>query len=59
MRNKQNRILATRLGLAAVAMFAIGVFAMPTLYEKFCEITGLGQAGIRIAETAPATTASR
>jgi cytochrome c oxidase assembly protein subunit 11 len=34
-------------------MFAFGVFAMPPLYAKFCEITGIGQAGIRVASGSP------
>ncbi|NIM68923.1 MAG: cytochrome c oxidase assembly protein [Xanthomonadales bacterium] len=49
--------LVARLLLVAAAMFAFGVFAMPPLYEKFCEITGIGQAGVGAAAskaTAPA-----
>lgn len=51
---KANRKLAGKLVVVAVGMFAFGIFAMPPLYVKFCEITGIGQAGVRIAESAPA-----
>jgi cytochrome c oxidase assembly protein subunit 11 len=51
--------LVLRLGLVAVAMFAFGVFAMPPLYQKFCEFTGLGQAGVTIEEAAPGASTSR
>lgn len=51
---KANRSLAGKLLIVAVAMFGFGVFAMPPLYAKFCEITGIGQAGVRIAQSAPA-----
>ena len=44
-----NRKLAVKLLLFSAGMFAFGVFAMPPLYAKFCEITGFGQAGIRIS----------
>lgn len=37
-----NRSLAARLLLFAVGMFAFGFFALPPLYEVFCEITGFG-----------------
>lgn len=50
--NANTRLTVKLLGVA-VAMFAFGVFAMPPLYEKFCEITGIGQAGVKIAEAAP------
>ena len=40
--------LVIRLLVVAVAMFGFGVFAMPPLYQTFCEITGIGQAGIKI-----------
>jgi len=43
-----------QLVLVAAGMFAFGVFAMPPLYDRFCEWTGIGQAGVRIAATAPA-----
>jgi len=45
--------LVLKLLGVAVAMFGFGVFAMPPLYDTFCEITGLNQAGIRRSETAP------
>jgi cytochrome c oxidase assembly protein subunit 11 len=45
--------LVLKLLGVAVAMFAFGVFAMPPLYQTFCEITGIGQAGVRLAESAP------
>ncbi len=41
--------LVGKLLVVAVAMFGFGVFAMPPLYDTFCEITGLGQAGIKTA----------
>lgn len=56
---RDNRKLATKLLGVAVAMFAFGVFAMPGLYDKFCEITGIGQAGIEVAEAAPAGAAGQ
>lgn len=46
--------LVAKLLLVAVGMFAFGVFAMPPLYDKFCEITGIGQAGVKVAEAPPA-----
>lgn len=45
--------LVGKLSAVALAMFAFGVFAMPPLYQKFCEITGIGQDGVRIAAAAP------
>jgi cytochrome c oxidase assembly protein subunit 11 len=48
-----NRKLALRLLVVSLGMFAFGVFALPPLYDKFCEITGIGQAGVRISDTAP------
>ena len=50
---RANRKLAGKLLLVSAGMFVFGVFAMPPLYAKFCEITGIGQAGVRIADTAP------
>jgi cytochrome c oxidase assembly protein subunit 11 len=47
-----NRKLVARLLIVSVSMFAFGVFAMPPLYDKFCELTGIGQAGVRVAEGA-------
>ena len=37
-----NGALATRLVAFAGMMFAFGFFALPPLYEVFCEITGFG-----------------
>jgi cytochrome c oxidase assembly protein subunit 11 len=54
-----NSKLVTRLVGVAVGMFAFGVFAMPPLYDKFCEITGIGQAGIQVVDAAPMTGTSR
>jgi cytochrome c oxidase assembly protein subunit 11 len=48
-----NKKLLGRLLLVAVGMFAFGVFGMPPLYERFCELTGIGQAGVRVQEAAP------
>jgi cytochrome c oxidase assembly protein subunit 11 len=45
--------LVVRLLVVAVAMFGFGVFAMPPLYQTFCEITGIGQAGVKIEDAAP------
>jgi cytochrome c oxidase assembly protein subunit 11 len=39
---KSDRHLALKVGTLALAMFALGVFALPPLYETFCEITGFG-----------------
>ena len=36
------RALTTRLLILAVGMFGFGVFALPPLYDVFCEVTGLG-----------------
>ena len=44
-----------KLLFVSAGMFVFGVFAMPPLYDKFCEITGIGQAGIRVSEAAPPT----
>ncbi len=52
--HSDNKRLLRRLLLVAAGMFAFGVFGMPPLYDRFCEITGIGQAGIRVEETAPA-----
>lgn len=40
--------LVIKLLLVSVSTFAFGVFAMPPLYDKFCQITGIGQAGVRV-----------
>lgn len=52
-RRGDNGKLVLKLLGVAVAMFGFGVFAMPPLYDTFCELTGLNQAGIKIAEAAP------
>lgn len=51
--HSSNSGLAIKLVVVAVAMFAFGVFAMPPLYQTFCEITGIGEYGIKTAEAAP------
>jgi len=53
MSGKHHGALVAKLLAVAVAMFAFGVFAMPPLYDTFCEITGIGQAGVRIEDVAP------
>lgn len=40
--HNENRTLVRQLLIAAVGSFAFGVFALPPLYDVFCEITGLG-----------------
>lgn len=55
--NANIRLMVKLLGLAG-GMFVFGVFAMPPLYDKFCEITGVGQAGVKIAAVAPASAAT-
>jgi cytochrome c oxidase assembly protein subunit 11 len=40
--NSQNASLARRLLLFAAGMFVFGFFALPPLYDVFCEITGFG-----------------
>ena len=50
MPDKSNRKLVLRLLLISVSTFFFGVFAMPPLYAKFCEITGIGQAGVRLGK---------
>lgn len=54
MQGKHNSRLPVRLLLVAVGMFVFGVFGMPPLYDRFCELTGIGQAGVRIADATPA-----
>jgi cytochrome c oxidase assembly protein subunit 11 len=39
---RRNRSLALRLVLMVAASFAFGVFALPPLYDVFCEVTGIG-----------------
>lgn len=50
--DKNSKLLIKLLGLS-VAMFGFGVFVMPPLYDTFCEITGLNQAGIRVSDAGP------
>jgi cytochrome c oxidase assembly protein subunit 11 len=47
-----HRNLLIKLSMTAVAMFAFAVFALPPMYDLFCEITGIG------GKTAGAYTAS-
>ena len=54
--NKENASLAVRLLTFAVVMFGFGFFALPPLYEAFCEITGFGgrtNTSAQLAEEAP------
>ena len=44
-----NAYLVAKLLAVAVGMFAFGLLVMPPLYDRFCEWTGLGQEGVRIA----------
>jgi cytochrome c oxidase assembly protein subunit 11 len=53
---RDNKRLIGKLVVVTIAMFVFGVFGMPPLYERFCEFTGIGQAGVRIEENAPAMT---
>jgi cytochrome c oxidase assembly protein subunit 11 len=47
--NTGHRKLVKRLVLVSVAMFGFG-FAMWPLYNVFCDLTGLGGRGVKIAE---------
>jgi cytochrome c oxidase assembly protein subunit 11 len=49
-----NGRLAGKLALIAVGMFGFG-FAMWPLYNVFCDITGLGGRGVKIAESSAGT----
>lgn len=51
---RSNRALVSKLLVVSASMFIFGVFAMPPLYAKFCEITGIGQAAIRVADESSA-----
>jgi cytochrome c oxidase assembly protein subunit 11 len=53
-RRPANGRLAGKLALIAVGMFGFG-FALWPLYNVFCDITGLGGRGVKIAESAPGT----
>jgi cytochrome c oxidase assembly protein subunit 11 len=44
--------LTARLLFIAVTMFGFGVFALPPLYDAFCEITGFGGRTNTVAEAA-------
>jgi cytochrome c oxidase assembly protein subunit 11 len=46
--NKSNRRMVRRLVLVAIGMFGFG-FAMSPLYDVFCDLTGLGGKGIKVA----------
>jgi len=46
--------LTARLLFIAVTMFGFGVFALPPLYDAFCEITGFGGRTNTVAEAAVA-----
>ncbi len=48
-----HRRLVRKLLIVAAGMFVFGVFAMPPLYDRFCELTGIGQAGVRISSEGP------
>jgi cytochrome c oxidase assembly protein subunit 11 len=37
-----HRNLLIKLSMTAVAMFAFAIFALPPMYDLFCEITGIG-----------------
>ncbi len=39
---RESRLLVAKLLAFAAGMFAFGFFALPPLYDVFCEITGLG-----------------
>jgi cytochrome c oxidase assembly protein subunit 11 len=56
---RSNASLVRRLLLVAAGMFAFGVFAMPPLYDRFCELTGIGQAGVRVGTAAPGSADSQ
>ena len=55
---KQNRQLVVRLLVFTAAMFGFGFFALPPLYDAFCEITGFGgrtNTTAQVAREAPDT----
>jgi len=52
-RQKKNGKLLVKLLALSVVMFGFGVFVMPPLYQTFCELTGLNQAGIRVSTATP------
>lgn len=47
-----NRSLTLRLLVLVVVMFGFGVFALPPMYDAFCEITGFGGRTNTVAEDA-------
>lgn len=47
-----NRSLTLRLLVIVVVMFGFGVFALPPMYDAFCEITGFGGRTNTVAQTA-------
>lgn len=56
LRQISNGALVRRLLLFAATMFGFGFFALPPLYEAFCEITGFGgrtNTTAQVAEEAP------
>lgn len=46
-----HRKIVSKLVVVAIAMFAFGFVVMPPLYTMFCEVTGLGGRGIKVAES--------
>jgi len=53
---KENGQLVVRLVVFSVAMFGFGFFALPPLYDAFCEITGFGgrtNTSAQVAREAP------
>ena len=50
-RQPSHRKLVRKLVLLAVGMFGFG-FAMWPLYNVFCDLTGLGGRGVKVAESA-------
>lgn len=53
MAKRSNKTLVLKLLAVSVSTFVFGVFAMPPLYDKFCQITGIGQAGVRVSNVSP------
>jgi cytochrome c oxidase assembly protein subunit 11 len=56
-RSNRNHRLAIKLLLVAAGMFGFG-FAMWPIYNVFCDITGLGGRGVKIAENGNSDTVS-
>jgi len=59
MNDAPDRHLGWKVALLSVAMFAFGVFALPPLYETFCEITGFGGRTAMAASTDASPDAAR